>query len=707
MRIKSISLLFLLVLPLRYAHAQGTVPTFQCTVGQGTYTLVGHDPAHGGATTIPTVLVPITLAFDANKTAGTPFIMDAAPDVARVLSSPVFSKFAFPSGGATQYADAMLRATFPKADGWHTLLGKPEVKSVKITVPVGYGYILSSKKSGGSLAVVDVEFLQKELFKQLSKQEGKLVIAMTRNTIYYALGDATVCCSWGTHGVDSTTGNSFVLGSYSHAAPTVVEDNDVQPLTQQLGEFINDPLYDPLLHDRNVKAPGNTFPNWMRPASTRPGDQGNCGGTGVASTYFLLEPTNTNPKNNIPASKAFIAQVDGATYHLQNVALLPWYTGAFEGLGGTYSFPDAQALTDPSKPCPARRGRPGAGGGTSAPPKPTVAAVPASGSPNGHQLFGYWAGYGDAGSTFPLRDVSPQWDVVIVAFSTPDKRAPEGTMQFRTPAGLDTEHFKADIAYLKSQGRKVMISLGGGGQHFTLADPKRVPNFVSSVTRIVTEYGFDGVDIDFESPSLSIDPGDTDFKHPTTPSIVNLISALRQLRDHFGPGFMISLVPEGTQIPSGYPSYGGQFGSYLAMTYAIRDILSFIDVQDYNTPPLEGLDGEIYQPGSVDYHAAMTELLLQGFNVGGDPKHFFPPVPAGKIAVGFLTGDTTPTIVGQAMDYIITGKAPAETKYKLRQPNGYPGMIGAMFWTIDCDRRGNYSFSNVVGPQLHGYPATK
>ena len=128
----------------------------------------------------------------------------------------------------------MLRATFPKADGWHTLLGKPEVKPVKIAVPVGYGYILTSKKTGGSFAIVDLEFLQKELFQQLPKQEGKLVIAVTHNTAYYALGDATVCCSWGTHGVDSATGNSFVLGSYLHDAPAVVEDADVQPLTQQL-----------------------------------------------------------------------------------------------------------------------------------------------------------------------------------------------------------------------------------------------------------------------------------------------------------------------------------------------------------------------------------------------------------------------------------------------------------------------------------------
>lgn len=697
MRTKLFCLAVFAFLSLQNASGQGTVPTFHVGVDQGSYTLVGGDPGKGGTTTIPTVLVPVTLSFESQKQAGKPFLMDASGDVQAVLRSPVFSRFAFGAGEPTQYADAMLRATFPQSGGWHTLLGEPEVKPITLTIPVGYGYILTSKRSGGSFAVVDVEFLQRELFKQLPQQDGKLVVAVTHNTTYYSDGDATECCSWGTHGVDSATGNSFVLGSYLHAAPSVVEARDVQPLTQQLAEFMNDPLHDPLLHDRNVKLPGNAFPAWLRPASMLPGDGGACGGTGVATSYFLLEPTDTNPKNNFPASKPYVAQAGKEVYHVQNVALVPWYVGSSNGLGRAYSFPDPHALKERAVPCPAHNAN------RQAPPLPTVAAIPLSGPPNGHKLIGYWAGYGAAGTTFPLREVSPQWDVIIVAFATPDKNAPEGTMQFHTPAGLDTTQFKADIAYLKSHGKKVMISLGGGGQHFTLADPKRVPNYISSVTKIVSEYGFDGIDIDFESPSLSIEPGDTDFKHPTTPSIVNLISALRQLHDHFGAGFMISLVPEGTQIPSGYPSYGGQFGSYLAITYAIRDMLSFIDVQDYNTPPLEALDGEIYQPGSVDYHAAMTELLLHGFDVGGDPKHFFPPMPGNKVAVGFLTGDTTPKVVSQAMDYIITGKAPAGTTYKLRNPAGYRGMIGAMFWTIDYDRRSNYNFSNVVGPQLHGY----
>jgi chitinase len=693
MRNVFLSLLFVFAW-LGAARAEGTVPIFQQAVGPASYAIAGNAPA-AATTTIPTLLVPIALSFEARKIAGKPFVMNAVPEVPRLLGSPIFSRFAFPTGGNTQYADAMLRTTFTAPEGWHTLLGHSQVKPIKITVPVGFGYVLTSKASGHSLAVVDIVFLQKEIFKQIPTQAGTLVIAVTRNTTFYTHGDATECCAWGTHGADAATGNSFVLGTVLRDAPSIVEDRDVQPLSQQLAQFFKDPLFDPLVHGRNVKIPGNVMPGWLRPAWQPAGDQGPCGGDRVGTDLFLLEPVNTNLKNTLPVSKPFAAKVGGTTYHLQTTALLAWYTGLFAGSGRNYSFPDTPGLTDRSAPCPPPEH-------PEAPNMPKVSAIP-GGTPNGHKLIGYWIAYGPAGLHIPLREVSPQWDIIIVAFATPDRTAPEGTMQFHTPIGMDPEQFKADIAAMKSQGKKVMVSLGGGGEHFTLEDPKRVPNYVASVARIVSEYGFDGIDIDFESPSLSLDPGDTDFRHPTTRSVVNLISALRQLHDRFGPDFMISLVPEGTQIPSGYPSYGGQFGSYLPIAYGIRDILSFMDTQDYNTPPLQALDGEIYQPGSVDYHAAMTELVLHGFKVGGDPKNFYPPIPADKIAVGFLTGDSNPVTVSQAMDYIITGKAPAGTRYKLRNPHGYPGMIGAMFWTLNYDRYDGYNYSNLVGPQLHGY----
>ncbi len=687
--------------------AQGTVPVFERAAGGGSYVFAGGDPAQHGVTTIPTLLVPVALSFESKKAAGGgPFVLNADADVARVLRSPVFSKFAFAPGERTQYIDAMMRATFPGAKNWHTLLGRPEVKPVKITVPAGFGYVLTSKKHGGAIAVVDIEYLQKELFKQVPRQDGRLVIAVTHNTAYYALADATVCCAWGTHGVDAATGNSFLLASYLHGAPAIVQDRDVQPLTAQLAEFFYDPLRDPLVNTPLFQQPsgtahGNVFPAWLRPSSLGAGEESYCGGRGVGSTYFLLEPTDTNHKNDFPVSRPFVASLKGETYHVQNVALLSWYVGGGEGLGGAFSFPDARALTSVATPCPARFGM-----REEAAPEPSAEPVAQSGAPNGHWLIGYWTGHGRDGAPFRLRDVSPQWDVVIVAFAAPDRSSP-GELHFHPPVGTDPEQFKQDVAYLKSKGKKVMISLGGGGQFFTMPEAASTERFLASVTGIVSEYGFDGIDLDFESPSLAIDTGDTDFRHPTTPSIVNMISALRELREHFGAGFMISLVPEGTQIPAGYPSYGGQFGSYLPLAYAVRDILSFVDVQDYNTPPLQGLDGEIYQVGSADYDAAVTELLLHGFDAGGDPAHFFPGLPARQVAVGFLTGYSTPQQVSEAMRFIMTGEAPAGSRYRLRRRAGYPELIGAMFWTIDADRAGGYKYSNRIGPQLHGYPAVK
>ncbi len=685
-------------------YGQGTAPTFRYETARGPVTLPGRDPAQGGTTVIPTVLAPVRLQFDATRVAGKPVMLDAAGDIRQVLRSPVFAKAAFGPEGAMQYVDAMLRATTgTKMAGWHTLLRVSEVRPVTVEIPAGHGYLLTSKQTGTMLGMVDQEYLQRAIFQQIAHEDGKLIIAVTRNTAYYTYGDATVCCSWGAHGVDEVTGNSFVLASYLGATPPLVKERDVQPLTEQLAEWVNDPLHDPLFHVSFKKPlpPGeNVVPAWRWPAAAQRAHAG-CGGDSPATRYTLEEPLDTNQRSDLPAGPAQVVRASGSAWHLADVALMDWYTGG----AGPYSFPNRQMLQSPAERCSVRR-MPLAGTMNVPAPPPEVAATPSTGATNGHELIGYWTGSGPGGTLLRLRDVSPQWDVILVAFANVNHQAPEGTMQMHLRPGMDLGQVKDDIAWLKSRGKKVLISLGGGGEYFSLAQRSSIPNFVNSVTQIVTEYGFDGIDLDFESPSLELDPGDSDFRRPKTASVVNLITALHQLREHFGPSFMLTLVPEGTQIPGGYPSYGGQFGSYLPLLWGVRDMLTFVDVQDYNTPPLEGLDGEAYQMGSVNYDAAMTELLLHGFNVGGAGE-FFPPVPADKVAVGFLTGTATPKLVSGAMQYLITGKAPEGVTYQLRRPGGYPEMIGAMFWTIDGDRIESYDFSNLVGPQLHGYPNVK
>jgi chitinase len=684
-RVRPVCLFLLLLLSLPFAYAQGTVPTFQVATPHGTYTLVG-KPSGSGTTTIPTLLVPVTLVFAGSTHAGEPLRMDASGDAARVLASPVFRSYAFPAGGTTQYADALERSMLADAGNRHTLLAQPAVKAITITVPAGYGYVLTSKRTGKSVAVADSDYILKQLFLELPRQNGHLVIAVAHDTSFYADGDATVCCTTGTHGVDPATGSSFVLSSYFQNAPAIVQDQDVQPLTEQLAQFFLDPLHNPSFYGEDEARAGNVVPAWIHPG----GHGRACGGPGIGSSYYLLEPTDTNGTNDFPASPAFAAHAGDATYHLQNVALLNWYTGAGNPFSGRYSFPDAQMLPAAATPC--REHRHHAHGSF----VPTTTPTANHSAPNGHALIGY------IGAGFKLDEISPQWNMVLIAFAPP---AAEGAVQFHLPDGTTEQQLQAKIAALKQRGTKVLISLGGGGAYYRLDQASQIPNFVSSVEAVVSTYGFDGVDIDFEAPSLSLEPGDTDFRHPKTPSVVNLVAGLRAVHAHFGSSFMISLVPEGTQIPGGYPSYGGQFGSYLPLTYALRDILSFVDVQDYNTPPLEGLDGEIYQVGSVDYDAAMTELLLQGFDVARDPAEHFPGMPADKVAVGFLAGYTNAEHMQQAMRYLITGHAPAGSTYKLRQPGGYPQLIGAMLWTIDADRADNYAISNTVGPQLHSYSA--
>src|SRR5579863_1807915 len=89
-------------------YGQGTSPTFQFKVGQSSLTLPGRDPAQGGTTVIPTVLVAVRLRFDAGSVGGKSLTLDAFGDVRKVLRSPEFAKAAYKGEGTTQYLDALL-----------------------------------------------------------------------------------------------------------------------------------------------------------------------------------------------------------------------------------------------------------------------------------------------------------------------------------------------------------------------------------------------------------------------------------------------------------------------------------------------------------------------------------------------------------------------------------------------------------------------
>src|SRR5262249_49205307 len=170
---------------------------------------------------------------------------------------------------------------------------------------------------------------------------------------------------------------------------------------------------------------------------------------------------------------------------------------------------------------------------------------------DGPLLIGYWHNFVNAAGFIQLGEVSDQFDVINVAFATPVSGS-TSTIGFKVDSLESQSQFISDIASLHSLGKKVVLSIGGGNRPVQLDTNDDLQNFVSSVSSIVNEFGFDGIDIDFEGNSLALDSGDGDFKNPTTPAIVNLISALHQLKNAFGDSFIISLAPGTFAVQGGF-----------------------------------------------------------------------------------------------------------------------------------------------------------
>ncbi|WP_257449830.1 fibronectin type III domain-containing protein [Archangium lipolyticum] len=326
-------------------------------------------------------------------------------------------------------------------------------------------------------------------------------------------------------------------------------------------------------------------------------------------------------------------------------------------------------------------------------------------------LVGYWHNFDNGSGFIRLRDVSPKWDVINVSFAEPTNGSTGGTIGF-TPYNSTEADFKADVAYLKSRGKKVLISIGGANGQVRLETTAARDAFVSSMNAIIEKYGFDGMDIDFEGHSLSLNGGDGDLKNPTTPVIKNLISAIRSIHDRVGPKFVLTMAPETFFVQLGYSFYGGtctscdnRAGAYLPVIYAVRDILDWLQVQDYNSGPITGLDDQYHTMGNADFHVAMTDMLLTGFPVAKNPNNFFPALRPDQVVIGLPAnvnaggGYTAPAEVQKAVDALVKG-IPIGSYSVRSNPANNKSLRGLMSWSVNWDAFANFEFTNSHRPYL-------
>ncbi len=343
----------------------------------------------------------------------------------------------------------------------------------------------------------------------------------------------------------------------------------------------------------------------------------------------------------------------------------------------------------------------------------TATTTSGGGNPGGQlparALVGYLhASFANGSGYTRMADVPDSWDVINLAFGEPTS-VTSGDIRFslcpqtECPNVESPADFKAAIKAKQAAGKKVLISIGGQNGQVQLATTAARDAFVASVSKIIDEYGLDGLDIDFEGHSLSLQTGDTDFRNPTSPVIVNLIQAVKTLKAKYGSGFVLTMAPETFFVQLGYQFYGSgpwggqdpRAGAYLPVIHALRDDLTLLHVQDYNSGPIMGLDNQYHSMGGADFHIAMTDMLLAGFPVAGNADRFFPGLRPDQVAIGLPAstqagnGHTTPAEVNKALD-CLTKKQNCGT-YQTR--GTWSSLRGLMTWSINWDRFNNWEFS--------------
>ncbi|BCY10852.1 chitinase [Actinoplanes sp. L3-i22] len=434
-----------------------------------------------------------------------------------------------------------------------------------------------------------------------------------------------------------------------------------------------------------------------------------CAPAWSASATYVKDNVAAKGGNNYTA-KWWTQNEDPATHSGQ------WDVWVNNGAcGGTTNPSPSVSVSTPASPSPSTS--------PSASPTPSTSPstpIPVGGLPK-HALIGYLhSSFANGSGYLRMADVPADWDIINLAFGEPTS-ATSGDIQFKLcPVaecpGVESEaDFIAAIRTKRAAGKKVLLSIGGANGQVQLTTTAARDKFVSSVSAIIDKYGLDGVDIDFEGHSLSLNTGDTDFKNPTTPVIVNLISAIKTLKTRYGTGFVLTMAPETFFVQLGYQYYGSgpwggqdpRAGSYLPVIYAVRDILTVLHVQDYNSGSIMGLDNQYHSMGGADFHIAMTDMMLAGFPVAGNTANMFPALREDQIAFGAPSsvsagnGYVAPAAVQEAVNCLVKGVSCGS--YAPRSGTN-PNFRGLMTWSINWDRFYGWEFRNSHEPFLNALP---
>ena len=303
-----------------------------------------------------------------------------------------------------------------------------------------------------------------------------------------------------------------------------------------------------------------------------------------------------------------------------------------------------------------------------------------------HMVTGYWHNFENGSTNLRLRDVPAYYDMICVAFTGNTATPGEVTFELDGALARDLNYSKAqfiqDIKDLKAKGQHVIISVGGAEGRIEINSAAAADRFADSLTKIIEEYGFEGVDIDLEGSAVS----GTDY----------IADALRKVHDHFGNDFIITMAPETFYVQADRISANDITTAYLRLALKIKDILTICYPQFYNSGGMNGYGGAIVNPGNADFLTSLTTLLIE--NGGLRPDQLAIGVPSTSQAAG--SGYVSPDVVANAVNALVNGTSSGNFK----APNAYPTLRGVMTWSINWDATNNYAWAKAMDATMASLP---
>ena len=341
--------------------------------------------------------------------------------------------------------------------------------------------------------------------------------------------------------------------------------------------------------------------------------------------------------------------------------------------------------------------------------------------PSGNIILGYAHSWENSSAPFLYFNQMTNKKFNVVAYSfietvNGDGYTPQLTInsnRYLTAGVFNPQLLKDDINTLKSMGIPVIVSIGGQNGHVELNTVEQKNIFVQGCKSIIDQYGFDGIDLDFEGGSMNFGAGAlTNFSYANLtpyPKLKNVVDAFKELKQFYGNGFIMTCAPETFYVQVGYSTYGATAGAFLPVIDNLRNELDLVMVQLYNTGSITALNGQAYPQANPDFLTSMSDMLITGFNVGNTGYHF-DGLPASKIMVGIPScpaaapagGYIQPSEAINALDYLRFGTTFTGRSYTL-QGSAHPTLRGVMTWSINWDAASGCASADEFGTNYWNY----